>query len=241
MQDEGLGLQDRKSDEVMLEVKPGTVVKGRNLMYQPGVPIRFNASKWHASVQSKGQQLLVVGYTPRSLHKLSAGDRKALWDIGCTFIPGSQDEYWTFDPHRGLITRHHEKPRKPLFSPKTSDLPFPLEWLGNIRYCEQKFVSGDVSRHMHVWRHKTQLAVRAKWTGKSIFQVVGPNQDCVNLGGVRPPNFCLQTLNLNDCAEFVRMNFLRGTASVGVMVAVFGKGLQVSQRLQAQVCRSSNP
>ena len=233
VQDEGLGLQDRKSDEVMLEVKPGTVVKGRNLMYQPGVPIRFNASKWHASVQSKGQQLLVVGYTPRSLHKLSAGDRKALWDIGCTFIPGSQDEYWTFEPHRGLITRHHEKPRKPLFSPKTSDLPFPLEWLGNIRYCEQKFVSGD--------SHKTQLAVRAKWTGKSIFQVVGPNQDCVNLGGVRPPNFCLQTLNLNDCAEFVRMNFLRDTASVGVMVAVFGKGLQVSQRSQAQVCRPSNP
>ena len=159
--------------------------------YQPGVPVEFDASKWHASVESKGQQLLVVGYTPRSLHKLGDDDRKLLWDLGFTFSPASQDEHWTLDPRRSTITRHHQVPRRPLFIPKARDVPFPIERLGNIRYCEQRFSDGSVSKHMNLWRQQgTNMAIRAKWTGKSVFQFVVPDQDCEDLGGVRPPNLC---------------------------------------------------
>ena len=192
VQSEGLDVQEYGHlEEETREIKPGVHVKGRNLIYEPGTPICFNASKWHASIESKGQQLLVVGYTPRSLHKLAEVDRRRLWDVGCTFIPGNQDEFWTLDPRRSILTRHHEKSRKSLFVPKPTDVPFSLEQLGNVRYCEQTFGNGDTSRHMHMWRQsKGLLAVRAKWTGRSVFQFVEPSQDCADLGGVSPPNFC---------------------------------------------------
>ena len=46
----------------------------------------FDASLWHESVEAAGQQLLLVGYTPRSLHKLAVEDRALLWNTGFTLV-----------------------------------------------------------------------------------------------------------------------------------------------------------
>ena len=190
VQSEGLSNEQLEAEEVKQEVKPGVQIGGRILTYHAGSPITFNAAKWHASVKGSGQQLLVVGYTPRSLHKLKPPERKRLWDLGFPFVPATHDEFWTVDSKRSTITRHHPIPRKPLFVPKAGDAPFPLEFLGNVRYCEQVFADGNTSRHMQQWRQtKASLAIRAKWTGKSVFQFAGPDQDCEDLGGVRPLNF----------------------------------------------------
>ena len=194
VQDEGLKPEQRLSEEVKHEVKPGVQIGGRVISYKPGKPLTFNAGKWHASVEGSGQQLLLLGYTPRSLHKLSDNNRKQLWELGFTFLPATQHEYWTLDARRSLITRHHPVPRRPLYVPKSGDAPFSLQCLGNIRYCEQSFVDGNVSRHMHQWRHsRANLAVRAKWTGKSVFQFVEGSQACVDLGGGLPPNSLLNS------------------------------------------------
>ena len=204
VQDEGLDQEQKNSDVVKKEVKPGLHVNGRVVSYKPEVPVSFDASKWHASEEGAGQQLLVLGYTPRSLHKLGESDRKRLWDLGFPFIPASSSEFWTFDRRRSILTKHHPVPRKPLFVPKAGELPFPLENLGNIRYYEQRFVDGSISRHMHQWRHnRANVAVRMKWTGKSVFQLTMPNQDCVDLGGVLL-SLCPPDWNRKDFAGFAR-------------------------------------
>ena len=190
VQSEGLSNEQLEAEEVKREVKPGVQIGGRILTYHAGSPITFNAAKWHASVKGSGQQLLVVGYTPRSLHKLKPPERKRLWDLGFPFVPATHDEFWTVDSKRSMITRHHPIPRKPLFVPKAGDVPFPLEFLGNVRYCEQVFADGNTSRHMQQWRQtRASLAIRAKWTGKSVFQFAGPGQDCEDLGGGPPAEF----------------------------------------------------
>ena len=190
VQEEGLSSEQCVGEVVKTEVKEGLKVDGRVLWYKPGKPVTFYASKWHSSVKSEGQQLLVVGYTPRSLHKLDLRERRELWNLGFTFLPATQDEYWTLDCHRCTITRHHKGARRPLFVPRAQDVPFPLCRLGNIRYCEQKFSDGSVSKHMNVWRQaNASVAIRAKWTGRSVFQFVVPNQDCEDLGGGPPTEF----------------------------------------------------
>ena len=247
VQSEGLDMQEYGHlEEETREIKPGVHVKGKNLIYEPGIPICFNASKWHASIKSKGQQLLVVGYTPRSLHKLAEVDRRRLWDVGCTFIPGNQDEFWTLDPRRSILTRHHEKPRKSLFVPKPTDVPFSLEQLGNVRYCEQTFGNGDTSRHMHMWRQsKGLLAVRAKWTGRSVFQFVEPGQDCTDLGGGQPAEF----LSLNPepkrlckvCEDELPHGYGFGRCNgCGILQGLSGDGVpEVPQASGAEVPQAS--
>ena len=190
VQEEGLSSEQCVGEVVKTEVKEGLKVDGRVLWYKPGKPVTFCANKWHSSVKSEGQQLLVVGYTPRSLHKLDLRERRELWNLGFTFLPATQDEYWTLDCHRCTITRHHKGMRRPLFVPRAQDVPFPLCRLGNIRYCEQKFSDGSVSKHMNVWRQaNASVAIRAKWTGRSVFQFVVPDQDCEDLGGGPPTEF----------------------------------------------------
>ena len=61
---------------------------GRVISYKPGKPLTFNAGKWHASVEGSGQQLLLLGYTPRSLHKLSDNNRKQLLGVRL-YVPSS--------------------------------------------------------------------------------------------------------------------------------------------------------
>ncbi|CAE7254294.1 RE1 [Symbiodinium microadriaticum] len=134
----GLWLQEVEDQEcsdcvlnpVSAKVLPNTrQVMGRVCEYRSHKAIKFQPNLWHESVSAHGQQLLLVGYTPRSLHKLSSSDRDMLWQTGFTLLPASKEEFWGYSHAENILTRYHPVPRKHMFVPSDK------EWLPLDRSC----------------------------------------------------------------------------------------------------------
>ena len=209
----GVWIQDRSlgqshSEAVSRQVSEGKVVYGRNHTYRAHEAVCFQPDLWHESVQAKGQQLLLIGYTPRSLHKLSEADRQLLWETGFTLLPATRDEYWGYGSGSQVLTRFHSVPRKPLFSPSSKEwLPVPLSWFGDVRYCVQQFGAGSPVRSMHMWRQGRGKASGQMWTGTSSFKLRDPNcPDAVGEG----VGHLEKNKNSEKSQEFLHMVSLEG-------------------------------
>ena len=167
-----------ESDDWVVKQKPkGKQVAGRVRLYKPHQIVKLQPDLWHESVSAAGQQLLPVGYTPHSLHKLDTADRDLLWSTGLTLLPASKDEYWGFDPRALVLTRHHRVPRRHMYAPSCQKwLPVARQCVGDIRYCVQQFRDGDPVRS---GRGK---AASSTWTGSSAFKLRDPSS-CAEAGG----------------------------------------------------------
>ena len=170
-------------DWVVKQTPKGMQVAGKVQLYKPHQIIKLRPDRWHESVSATGQQLLLVGYTPRSLHKLDAADRDLLWSTGFTLLPASKDEYWGFDPRALVLTRHHRVPRRHMYAPSGQEwLPVARQYFGDVRYCVQRFRDGDPVRTMCMWRRGRGKAVSSTWTGSSSFKLRDPSS-CAEAGG----------------------------------------------------------
>ena len=169
------------------EIKPGTSLQGSFVPYTSHEPLTFDARQWHSSCKSSAPQLLLIGYTPRMLHKLDPASRCTLWKQGMTFLPGTKDEYWSTNCDRSILTRHHPCPRRATFAPTNRDvLPFPLQCIGQVRYCEQWFVKGDKKTSIHLWKNGRGKASAIAWTGKSVFTLCAPDPQQAEGGDLCP-------------------------------------------------------
>ena len=165
------------------QLPTGKSVSGSIWTYRPHEAVSFDASLWHESVKPAGQQLLLVGYTPRSLHKLAVEDRALLWNTGFTLVPACKDEYWGYDPYTEVLTRHHRIPRKQMYAPSDQEwLPVDRRCFGALRYCVQHFRTGDPVRTMCQWRRGRGRAASSAWTGTSAFKLHRPTS-LVEAGG----------------------------------------------------------
>ncbi|CAE7196678.1 RE1 [Symbiodinium microadriaticum] len=91
---------------VSAKVLPNTrQATGRVCEYRSHKAIKFHPNLWHESVSAHGQQLLLVGYTPRSLHKLTSLDRDMLGQTGFTLLPASKEEFWGYSHAEDILTR----------------------------------------------------------------------------------------------------------------------------------------
>ena len=170
-------------DWVVKQTPKGMQVAGKVQLYKPHQIIKLRPDLWHESVSATGQQLLLVGYTPRSLHKLDAADRDLLWSTGFTLLPASKDEYWGFDPRALVLTRHHRVPRRHMYAPSGQEwLPVARQYIGDVRYCVRRFRDGDPVRTMCMWRRGRGKAVSSTWTGSSSFKLRDPSS-CAEAGG----------------------------------------------------------
>ena len=170
---------------VVTRIAPtGKVLTGKVHSYKAHEVLKLCPNRWHESVSATGQQLLLVGYTPRSLHKLSHPDRQLLWHTGFTLLPASKDEFWGFSQEAQVLTRYHPLPRRQMFAPSPREwLPVGREWLGDVRYCVQQFQTGEPVRSTHSWRNGRGRASRQAWTGSSSFKLRAPNSEAAIGGG----------------------------------------------------------
>ena len=184
------------ASEVVTRITPtGKVLIGKVHSYKAHEVIRLCPNRWHESVSAMGQQLLLVGYTPRSLHKLNSSDRQLLWHTGFTLLPASKDEFWGFSQEAQVLTRYHPLPRRQMFAPSPREwLPVCRDWLGDVRYCVQQFQTGDPVRSTHSWRNGRGRASKQPWTGSSSFKLRVPNSEAAIGGGV---SASLKTLQIS--------------------------------------------
>ena len=77
------------------EIKQGTSLQGSFAPYASHEPLAFDARQWHSSSKTSAPQLLLIGYTPRMLHKLDPASRCMLWKQEMRCLPGTKDEYWS--------------------------------------------------------------------------------------------------------------------------------------------------
>ncbi|OLP89592.1 putative transposon protein [Symbiodinium microadriaticum] len=143
----GLWLQDSQAEsesgeaELDLEVRhtpDGKALEGRVHVYKAHEAIKFLPNQWHESASATGQQLLLIGYTPRSLHKLSRSDRQWLWQTGFTLLPASKDEFWGYNQTAQVLTRYHPVPRRQMFVPSANEwLPFDRDWIGDVSVLDE--------------------------------------------------------------------------------------------------------
>ena len=158
----------------LCEVKPGTSLQGSFVPYASHEPLAFDARQWHSSSKTSAPQLLLIGYTPRMLRKLDAASRCVLWKQGMTFLPRTKDEYWSTNCDRSILTRRRPCPRRAMFAPTSKDvLPFPLQCIGQVRYCEPWCVKGD-KKTKHLWKNGRGKASGTAWSGKSVFTLCAP-------------------------------------------------------------------
>ena len=201
----GLWLQDSQAEsesgeaELDLEVRhtpDGKALEGRVHVYKAHEAIKFLPNQWHESASATGQQLLLIGYTPRSLHKLSRSDRQWLWQTGFTLLPASKDEFWGYNHTAQVLTRYHPVPRRQMFVPSANEwLPFDRDWIGDVRYCVQQFQSGEPVRTTHTWRGGRGRASKNPWTGSSSFKLRVPDPIAAIGGGF------LQVRRCHQCRE----------------------------------------
>ena len=186
----GLWIQDKTktvadSEELLVKQSPyGKPLVGKVHTYTAHEVVKFDASVWHESVSPSGQQLLLIGYTPRSLHKLCDADRKLLWSTGFTLLPASKDEFWGYDCREGVLTKHHRVPRKQMYAPSDREwLPVDRKYFGDVRYCVQQFRDGDPVRTLCLWRRGRGKAPSQAWTGTSSFKLRDPSSVAAAGGG----------------------------------------------------------
>ncbi|CAE7234908.1 RE1, partial [Symbiodinium necroappetens] len=186
----GLWIQNKTktvadSEELLVKQSPhGKPLVGQVHTYSAHEVVKFDASVWHESVSPSGQQLLLIGYTPRSLHKLCDADRQLLWSTGFTLLPASKDEFWGYDRREGVLTKHHRVPRKQMYAPSDREwLPVDRKYFGDVRYCIQQFRDGDPVRTMCLWRRGRGRASSQAWTGTSSFKLRDPSSVAAAGGG----------------------------------------------------------
>ena len=170
---------------VSAKVLPNTrQATGRVCEYRSHKAIKFHPNLWHESVSAHGQQLLLVGYTPRSLHKLTSLDRDMLGQTGFTLLPASKEEFWGYSHAEDILTRYHPVPRKHMFVPSDKEwLPVDRSCFGEVRYCIQHFKTGEQVRTTHNWRQGRGRAASQMWTGSSSFKLRQPDCRSTNGGG----------------------------------------------------------
>ena len=202
----GLWIQNKTktvadSEELSVRQSPyGKPLVGQVHTYSAHEVVKFDASVWHESVSPSGQQLLLIGYTPRSLHKLCDADRQLLWSTGFTLLPASKDEFWGYDCREGVLTKHHRVPRKQMYAPSDREwLPVDRKYFGEVRYCIQQFRDGDPVRTMCLWRRGRGRASSQAWTGTSSFKLRDPSSVAAAGGGDSDGLKELQESHLKIC------------------------------------------
>ena len=165
------------------ETPQGRAVVGKPYTYQAHKVIKFRPDLWHESIEASGQQLLLIGYTPRSLHKLQSADRQLLWETGFTLLPACKDEFWGYSQREQILTRYHPVPRRQMFAPSSREwLPVDSRYLGDVRYCVQRFANGAPVRSTHMWKSGRGRASKHAWTGSSSFKLCVPDSR-IDIGG----------------------------------------------------------
>ena len=154
------------------EVRPGLIINGGMVPVRPGCPIELAPQSWRQVEAGSQPCIYLIGHTPKGLHKLKESDRGMLLSLGFSCLPAGQGEFWTIQPHKSLLCRHHPVPRKGMFNPAAcKDLPVPLECLGNLRHVTQHLADGTTQTAMHRWRDRRPAARDGKWTGVTVFQL----------------------------------------------------------------------
>ena len=176
----GLWIQDKLSalpsmdGTVVPEVRrspSGDELQGHVYQYASHQLLKFYPQVWHESVDPKGPQLLLFGFTARGLHKLPRVDRQVLWDTGFPYVPGTKHEYWGYKASTDTIVRYHPVPRRAMFAPTDQDmLPFSRKCLGDVRLCVQQQGGDPPVCSFHRWREGRGRASPVAWTGCSVFK-----------------------------------------------------------------------
>ena len=165
--------------DILKEVRLGVTVRGGMISVKPGQPIEVLPQLRKQVDLGNAPATYLICSTPTGLHKLAKGQRDALLAAGFSCLPSGQGEFWSVQPEKGLLQRHHPNPRRGLFNPATcSDLPVPLECIGNLRHTTQQLADGTTQTSMQWWRDRCRTKISAKWTGTTAFQLNVPAPAC---------------------------------------------------------------
>ena len=142
------------------------------------------AGQWKSVHGGLDQDVFLVGYTPKGLHKLSQESRYRLLATGVTCLPCTQQEHWSLSYARGLLCRHHVTPRRGAFRlHNCANLPLPRDWLGRICLEDRVFADGSNQRGLAWCTHPLSPSTSARWTGVTVFQIKWPTPAPQVLGG----------------------------------------------------------
>ena len=87
-------------------------------------------------------------------------------------------DYWHFDKERGLLVRHHLRPRRALYDPvRAQDLPVRLDQLSSRRMTVMREKSKQEKVRRDTWASpNSNTPMTAPWTGATVFKLLGPRE-----------------------------------------------------------------
>ena len=88
-----------------------------------------------------------------------------------------REDHWELLPHRGLLLRHHRRPRRALFDPgHVRRLPVHLDAFSPRRTTWRRGRNGW-SKHVDDWVINSAKVMNQPWTGTTIFKLTLKNKD----------------------------------------------------------------
>ena len=88
-----------------------------------------------------------------------------------------REDHWELLPHRGLLLRHHRRPRRALFDPgHVRRLPVHLDAFSSRRTTWMRGRNGW-SKHVDDWVINSAKVMNQPWTGTTIFKLTLKNKD----------------------------------------------------------------